>query len=98
MKRFIILLFVLLLFLAPAAFIVAAMEPEPIVTKQSVASPADAARTKNIARKFRALTESTGDRSIRLTQADMNSILASGTRAVSFVRSQAIVSPDALSL
>ncbi len=98
MKKSVILLLFLMLFLAPVAFVVTAMEPEPIVTKQSVAGPADAARTKEIARRFRALTESSGDSSIRLTQADMNSILASGTRAVSLLRSQAIVTPDTLSL
>lgn len=98
MKRFFILMFVLLLILigSPIAFIITNLQSTPIVTQRAASTPKDAARTKEILREIRTLTESDSGRQIRLSEADMNGILAFSMRAVPSVRAQANVASNAI--
>ncbi len=98
MKRivFLTLLLLLVLLIAPAVFLVIAMEPEPIVAQRIASTPRDAGRTREILREVRALTDSSGDRKIRISQTDMNGMLAFSTRALPRVRGQARVSSNAV--
>lgn len=97
MKR-LFLLFLFCLVVGPVVGLFAAIEPRPVVATRLVSSPTDAARARAVVRKFRALTEAVQEKHLRVSEADMNSVLATSLRAVSAVRGRATVLPDRLRL
>ncbi len=92
MKRWFFFLILLAVLTAPPALILAAMEPAPLVRQQLVSSHAAATRTRAVVRKMRALSGDRGEDSLVLSEADLNSILATGLRPLKEVRGQASVS------
>lgn len=94
MFKWIVLVFLLVFVAAPAAFVGMALESQPRVPPKEPATAADAKRTNEIFREFRALTEAPEDsRTLVVTEADLNSALNFATRAIPAIRGQADVLP-----
>ena len=97
MIRTVILFFIFFLTVGPIAFLFAVMEASPAVQVRAPSNAADAVRTRAIFREFRALTDAGYKQPrIRISQSDMNSILAFAARALPFLRGRAMVRPDAV--
>jgi len=96
MLRFIFLLLFFLI-VGPIVLLFAAMDASPVVKARAPNNATDAARAREIFRKFRKLTEADSEgRRIRISQSDINSMLASALHAVPFVRGRAVVASDAV--
>ncbi len=100
MKRLLALIFILLivLLISPFALILAAMQPDPLVSQRYVSTSRDAARTKEIIREIRSITESDSKQLIRVSEKDVNGILAFSTRAIPAVRGRAMMLSNGLGI
>lgn len=99
MIRTVILFFIFILTVGPIAFLFAAMETSPAVQARAPSNATDAFRTRAIFQEFRALTEAGYKQPrIRISQSDMNSILAFAARALPFLRGRAIVTPNTVQI
>ena len=96
MKRLVFMIVLLAVLVSPVLFLFAAMEPAALVARRLDSTPADAARTREVFREFRRLTEEPGRREIVLSEADMNGGLAFAMRAVAQLRGRARITPEAL--
>lgn len=85
------LLFVLILLAcAPFAFMLSAIEPQPLVAVQKAGDARDAARTKGVVlRVKRALGAPEGKRRFQVSEKDLNSMLTFATQRFSFIRGRA---------
>ena len=96
MLRFLVLLCLLLFVICPILLFYAIVEPSPAVPVRTPSAAADATRTRGLFREFRALTEAEGAaKQIKITQSDMDSVMAFAMRALPFMRGQARLVQDA---
>lgn len=97
MRRLLFIIIACAIVLGPAAFLFAAMEPAPLVTTARTGTAADAARARSLVAGLRALTE-TGSREtiFKLSQPDINSLIAFAARAVPSLRGEAVIEPQAV--
>lgn len=95
-----VLLFILISPVAiPIALVVLAMDANPAVELATTADADDAARAMATLGAFREATAGDGaQQEVVVSQADLDSLLAFGTRALPYLRGAAEVSPDAVVL
>lgn len=97
MFRFLIFLLLFLFVIGPIALFFVVVERSPAVSVVTPSTAADATRTRALFREFRSLTETEGAaRQIKLTQSDMDSVMAFAVRALPFMRGQARVARDSV--
>ena len=94
MKSLLFLFILLGVLASPVALVFLSSESQPQVAAPRAATPDDARRAKNMVLSFRKLTETeTGDRTFRVSEADLNGALIFASRAVPSVRARAEVLP-----
>ncbi len=97
MFRFLIFLLLILFVIGPIVLFFVVVERTPAVQARTPSTAADATRTRAIFREFRSLTEAEGAaKQIRLTQSDMDSVMAFAVRALPFMRGEARVARDSV--
>lgn len=99
MRKFIFFCLLVIFVVGPVVFLVAAMETDPLVKSRKTGTSADARRAKALFKELRALTEAGSNKSVlKVTQADLNSVVAFVARAVPSMRGRASVRSDAVRL
>ncbi len=99
MRKFLFFSILLLLIIGPIAFLFAAMEAKPLVKTHKTATSADAKRAKSLFKELVDLTKSgTEQQVLKVTQADINSVVAFSARAVPALRGRALVGSDAINI
>ena len=97
MRKLLIFGFLLTVFIAPIAFVLAAVQTEPLVRSARAGTAADAKRAKAIVSRLRAISEGNArSKSLKLSQADINSLVAFAARAVPGTRGKAWFRSDAV--
>lgn len=94
-----VVLFLLLLVLAPVGFLVAAMDSFPLIDVAPTAQAGDAARTKGLIKKLRAAVNAETERhQLLVSEGEINSAFSVASRGLPFLRGKAEVRRDAAQL
>ncbi len=97
MRKFLFFSILLVLIIGPFVFLFAAMESKPLVKTHKTATSADAKRARALFKELRTLTSSGKEqRTLKVSQADINSVVAFSARAVPTLRGRAMVGDDAI--
>ena len=97
MRKFVFFSILLVFIIGPFAFLFAAMETTPLVKSNKTATSADAKRARALLTELRARPKPGKDkRVLKVTEADINAIVAFSARAVPTLRGRATVDSDAV--
>lgn len=97
MRKFLFFSILLVLIVGPAVFLFAAMESKPLVKSHKTATSSDAKRARALFKELVSLTKSGKEqRVLKVTQADINSVVAFSARAIPTLRGRATVGSDTI--
>ncbi|MGB0905820.1 MAG: hypothetical protein ACPGVJ_13070, partial [Mangrovicoccus sp.] len=96
--RLLLKLFLLLLVVAPIAFVVLAFQPNPTLPDQATLTASQAAQSKSLILEARAAALGQGNGQIKVSEAQLRGLIASAARVVQPLRGRAIIDAGGIQL